>query len=86
MDIKEIKKKKEGDLHKLLADSREKLRDLRFKDSSKQLKNVREIRAVRKTIAQILSLFNNKKENSKPETEPVVSTEVKTENKEEAKK
>ena len=67
MDIKELKNKKPSDLHKILAESRDKLRDLRFKDASRQLKNVREIRQVRKTIAQVLSLLNNKKENSKPE-------------------
>jgi large subunit ribosomal protein L29 len=62
MEIKELKKKSESDLHKLLNESREKLRDLRFKDASKQLKNVREIREIRVTIAQILTLLNNKKE------------------------
>lgn len=82
MDIKELKNKKTSDLHKTLAESRDKLRDLRFKDASRQLKNVREIRAVRKTIAQVLSLLNNKKENSKPEPK---TEEVKVEKKEEVK-
>lgn len=71
MDIKELKTKKASELHKNLAESREKLRDLRFKDANKQLKDVREIRSIKKTIARILSLLNNKKENSKPEIETV---------------
>ena len=65
MDYKELKKKKESDLHKILAESRDKLRDLRFKDANKQLKNVREIRVVRETIARILTLLNSKKGNNK---------------------
>jgi len=63
MDYKELKNKKESELHGILSEYREKLRDLRFKDASKQLKNVREIRKVRKTIARIMTLLNKKTEN-----------------------
>ena len=69
MDFKELKKKKESDLHKILADTREKLRELRFKDASKQLKNVREIRSLRLKIAQILTLLNFKKKDIKDKKE-----------------
>lgn len=62
MEIKELKDKKEGDLHRLLAETRDKLRELRFKDSNKQLKNVREIRTGKKTVAKILTLLNLKKD------------------------
>jgi ribosomal protein L29 len=58
MEFKELKTKDEKELHKILAQSREKLRDLRFKDANKQLKNVREIRQVREAISQILTLLN----------------------------
>ncbi len=70
MDFKELKNKKESELHKLLAEYRNKLRELRFKDASKQLKNVREIRVVRNTISRILTLLNKKevKEDTKQET------------------
>ena len=61
MDFKELNKKKTNDLHKLLAETREKLRDLRFKDANKQLKNVREIRQLRVTVARILTLLNKEK-------------------------
>jgi len=60
MEFKELKKKEEKDLHKILHESREKLRDLRFKDANKQLKNVREIRKIKNVVAQILTLLNNK--------------------------
>lgn len=60
MEFKELKNKSEKELHKILAESRDKLRDLRFKDANKQLKNVREIRGIRQTIARILMLLNSK--------------------------
>jgi ribosomal protein L29 len=58
MEFKELKIKEEKELHKILAQSREKLRDLRFKDANKQLKNVREIRVIRETISHVLTLLN----------------------------
>jgi len=61
MEYKELKNKKESELHRILSELREKLRDLRFKDASKQLKNVREIRVVRKTIANVLTLLNKER-------------------------
>ena len=66
MDFKELKKKKESDLHKILSESRERLRELRFKDANKQLKNIREIRSLRLKVARILTLLNfDKGENGK---------------------
>ena len=60
MDYKELKNKNKSDLHKILVESQDKLRDLRFKDANKQLKNVREIRVIKKTVARVLALLNNK--------------------------
>jgi len=57
MDFKELKSKTEKELKQLLGESRDKLRDLRFKDANKQLKNVREIREIKKIIARILTLL-----------------------------
>ena len=65
MDFKELKTKTVTELHDILADLRDKLRDFRFKDSSKQLKNVREIRSLKKTVARVLTLINKDKENKK---------------------
>jgi len=58
MEFKELKNKDNKELQSLLVVNREKLRELRFKDSNKQLKNIREIRVVRNLIAQILTLLN----------------------------
>jgi large subunit ribosomal protein L29 len=61
MEFKELNEKKESDLQKLLQENREKVRELRFKDSNKQLKNVRDIRNLKKNIARIQTVLNNKK-------------------------
>jgi len=61
MEFKELKNKDQKELQTLLVVNREKLRELRFKDSNKQLKNIREIRVVRNLIAQILTLLNKQK-------------------------
>ncbi|MBI4812504.1 50S ribosomal protein L29 [Candidatus Falkowbacteria bacterium] len=60
MELKELKNKKDNELQKMLAESREKLRDLRFKVASKQHKDVREVRKVKILIARILTLLNKK--------------------------
>ncbi|MEI6627113.1 MAG: 50S ribosomal protein L29 [bacterium] len=55
MDIKEIKTKTVHELQLLLNESRIKLDELNFKAVQNQLKNVREIRVIKKTIARIMS-------------------------------
>ena len=64
MELKELKKKKISDLHRILSEQRDKLRDLRFKDANKQLKDVRQIRKIRQTISRILTLLNDQKTES----------------------
>jgi len=60
MEIKELITKTKVELAKLLVESNEKLRELRFKDSNKQLKNVRSIRVLKQEIARINTLLNKK--------------------------
>ncbi len=60
MDLKELKGKGEAELQRSLAELREKSRDLRFKDSNHQLKDVRNIRETKKEIAQVLTMLNKK--------------------------
>lgn len=59
MEFKELKSKTEKELRKFLEESRDKLRNLRFKDANKQLKNVREIRVIKKIIARVLTLLKS---------------------------
>jgi ribosomal protein L29 len=61
MKISEIRKKTKEELKKMLLEEQEKLRVLRFALHLKQSKNVREIRRVRKLIAQIFTIIKEKK-------------------------
>jgi large subunit ribosomal protein L29 len=60
MTINEFKQKSKQELQKLLLDSREKLRQLRFNLASGKVKNVREIRKLKKDIARMLTIINKK--------------------------
>lgn len=59
MDIKEIKNKPLSELNHLLGDLRKKLSDLKFKVSQNQLKNIREIRTIKKDIAKVLTVMTS---------------------------
>jgi len=63
MELKDIRTKTEKELQQLLALNREKLRALKFSISSKQQKNIREIRIVKKLIAKILTIKQEKGKN-----------------------
>lgn len=60
MKTSELRQKSKSELQKLLQDNREKLRQLRFDLASGKVKNIREIRKVKKTIAQVLTLLKEK--------------------------
>lgn len=57
MKITELSQKSKTALQKLLVENREHLRSLRFNLSSGKVKNVREIRKLKKDIARILTLL-----------------------------
>ncbi|MFH1536529.1 MAG: 50S ribosomal protein L29 [Patescibacteria group bacterium] len=59
-EIKDLRGKTSSELQKMLKKHREVVRDLRFKDSNRQLKNVRSLRKAKETIAQILTVINEK--------------------------
>jgi len=61
MDIKELRQKTEAELEKMLVELKNKLRDLGFRVARRELKNVREIRVVKQTIARILTILSKKK-------------------------
>ncbi len=63
MDKKEFKIKPIEELEHLLIEARKKLDDLNFKVRQGQLKNVREVRFLKKEIAAILTEIKVKKTN-----------------------
>jgi len=76
MKFKELKNKSENELKRILSESRESSRELRFKIASKQLKNVRETRVLKGTVARVLTLLNKK---SVPSSNDSKQVEVKPE-------
>ncbi len=63
MKVKELRRKPKGELKRLLAENREILRKLRFDIANKQLKNVRQLREARKTVAKILTILGQKEKS-----------------------
>ena len=59
MKIKELRTKPKEELQKTLIDDKEKLRQLNFDLSAGKVKNVREVRKIKKEIARILTLVKN---------------------------
>ena len=58
MKGKELAKKTAADLKKMLGEERARLAQLRFDLPSGKIKNVREIRSARKSIARIITLLH----------------------------
>ena len=58
MKLAELRRKSKDELKKILQDNREKARQLRFDLSAGKVKNVREIRHIKKEIAQALTLLS----------------------------
>ena len=57
MKTRELSQRSKEELQKILQESRERLRVLRFDLVSGKVKNVREIRKIKKDIARILTLL-----------------------------
>jgi large subunit ribosomal protein L29 len=62
MKVTELRQKTEGELQKFLSDGRERLRVLSFDLASGKVKNVREIRKIKKDIARILTILRQSSE------------------------
>lgn len=58
MKAQELRNKSEEELHSLLQQKREALKQLRFDLVAGKVKNLREIRAIKKDIARILTIIN----------------------------
>ncbi len=70
MKIVELRQRSKNELQKLLQDSREKLRQLRFDLAAGKVKNVREIRKIKKDIARTLTILNPKSKIQNPKQIP----------------
>ncbi|HEX9722128.1 MAG TPA: 50S ribosomal protein L29 [Candidatus Paceibacterota bacterium] len=62
MKAKDLRKKTERELAKLAADAKAKLQQLRFDLPSGKVKNVREIRKLRREIARIATMGKKKQQ------------------------
>ena len=60
MKGKDLQKKTSAELQKMVKDERTKLQQLRFDLPSGKVKNVREIRKLRRDIARVLTLLKQK--------------------------
>ncbi len=60
MKITELRTKNKKELTKMLIDSKERLRTLKFDLASGKVKNVRVIRELKKDIARILTMLKEK--------------------------
>ncbi len=67
MDAKTLRGKNAKALQKELEDAQTHLKELEFKRSSNQLKNVRDLRATKKTIARIRTILNQEVEKQTTE-------------------
>jgi ribosomal protein L29 len=65
MDIKELKQRSDKELNELVSSLREKLRGFRFDVAADSLKDVREIRDAKKTLARALTLLSERVKNAK---------------------
>lgn len=61
MKIKELRDKNIAELEKLLVEKRESVRKFRFDNSTKQVKDKRQVRKDKRDVARILTLLNQGK-------------------------
>lgn len=61
MKASELREMSNGDLEKLISDSKEELFNLRFQKSVGKLTNTSRAREVKKTVARVLTILNERK-------------------------
>ena len=70
MKVEEIRKKTDKELQKLLAETRDEMREVRFKVASRQFKNYKQVSKLKKDISRILTIMKEKQLlNSVPKEE-----------------
>ena len=68
MKYADLQKKTEEDMMKMLAEYRTRLQELGFKIAANQVKNVREVRQIKKDIARILTHLKATNKKTEPTT------------------
>ncbi|OGM95298.1 50S ribosomal protein L29 [Candidatus Wolfebacteria bacterium RIFOXYD12_FULL_48_21] len=61
-DIQQLKSKSKAEMQKELSESQTKLRDLKFDLAAGKVKNVSEIKKLKKVVARLSTLITGKKE------------------------
>ncbi len=61
MKVKELEKKSASELQEMLVELRKEQFNLRFQAASQQLESTAEIRKVRKNVARVKTVINQKK-------------------------
>lgn len=61
-DFQQLKSKSHAEMQKELRESKEKLRDLKFDLAAGKVKNVSEIKKLKKVVARLSTLITGKKE------------------------
>lgn len=77
MELQELQAMDEGQLTTLVREQREALRQLRFGIASKSVKNVREVRSRRLTVARALTLLAQRRGKKTIVVKPVMSAKAK---------
>lgn len=67
MKAKELKNQSNKELQKKLADTRAKIAQLNVDYRTKEIKNVREIRSLKRTVARILTIMSEQQRASQGE-------------------
>jgi large subunit ribosomal protein L29 len=67
MKAKELKNQSNKELQKKLADTRAKIAQLNVDYRTKEVKNVREIRSLKRTVARILTIMSEQEKSAQGE-------------------
>lgn len=64
MDVATLRQKTDGELRRELIEQREALRKTSFELAAGRVKNIHAIRTIRRTIARILTILNERKRSA----------------------
>lgn len=68
MTLAELRKKSEAQLRVIISEDRDHLRSLRFDMTTKKIKDVHDLRKIKKRIAQILTILSERSREVKKDS------------------